>query len=60
MAALYWIGISIRAARAKAASLSAGLIFFAIIAVKLTNCIPKWDVKTYTKVTGWAKQQPAF
>ena len=37
IAALYWIGISIRAAREKAVSFSEGVTFLDIIAVKLTN-----------------------
>lgn len=37
-AALYWRGISINAARAKAVSFSADDVFFDMISVKLTNC----------------------
>ena len=44
--ALYWMGISMRAARAKAASFSAGFAFFAMIAVKLTNCMVIQSLKT--------------
>ena len=36
-AAWYWMGISIRAAGAKAVSFSEGVTFLDIIAVKLTN-----------------------
>lgn len=37
--ALYWMGISMRAARAKAASFSAAFALLPMISVKLTNCI---------------------
>lgn len=38
MVALYWKGISMRAARAKAVSFSEGLVFLDMMSVKLTNC----------------------
>jgi len=48
MAALYWKGISIRAAKAKAASFSEELDFLDIMSVKLTNCNKRGDYFTIT------------
>lgn len=55
VAALYWIGISMRAATANAVSFSDRVTFFDIIAVKLTNCRYKNQPTNYIikwKTTG--------
>lgn len=49
MTALYWKGISMRAAKAKAASFAEELAFLDIISVKLTNCINREDAFNITK-----------
>ena len=47
MTALYCKGISMRAARAKAVSFWAGVVFLDIISVKLTNCTEERNTKLY-------------
>jgi len=52
---LWWLyiewGSSMRAAKAKAASFSAWFAFFAMIAVKLTNCIVIQSLRTIEVVS---------
>lgn len=55
LVALYWIGISISAARAKAVSFSEDDVYLDMISVKLTNCQNRKNRKEkyYSQVFGY-------